>query len=291
MRRPILSSLENWGKYTLNALFSLLVLAQAVTAEAADNRLPVLFDSRERLAKPDLSEIGRVRFVTTVDFAPFNFIDQTGRLAGFQVDLAREICDELKIAEKCQIQALPFAEIEAAVEGGQAEAAIAGVAVTPQLRRRFSFSRPFMELPARFVRNRKVSLPDEKAASLAGHPVGVVTGTRHAAMLQAFFPGLKAVEFADRNAMMEALKTDAVDAVFSDGLQLSFWTSGPASANCCAFLDGPYFSEFFLSEGMTVMLRKDDTVLTAAIDHALLTLSRNGRLQEIYLRYFPYGLY
>ena len=25
--------------------------------------------------------------------------------------------------------------------------------------------------------------------------------------------------------------------------------------------------------------------------HALATLSRNGRLQEIYLRYFPYGLY
>lgn len=270
----------------------MLLLTGAVAAQTMDgNRLPVLFDARERLAKPDLSEIGRVRFVTTVDFAPFNFIDQTGRLAGFQVDLAREICNELKIAEKCQIQALPFAEIEAAVESGQAEAAIAGVAVTPELRRRFSFSRPFMELPARFVRNRKVSLPGEKAANLAGHPVGIVTGTRHAAMLKAFFPGLKTVGFADRSVMMEALKTGAVDAVFSDGLQLSFWTSGPASANCCAFLDGPYFSEFFLSEGMTVMLRKDGAVLTAAIDHALLTLSRNGRLQEIYLRYFPYGLY
>ncbi len=39
------------------------------------------------------------------------------------------------------------------------------------------------------------------------------------------------------------------------------------------------------------MLRQKDSVLTSAIDHALATLSRNGRLQEIYLRYFPYGLY
>ena len=50
-------------------------------------------------------------------------------------------------------------------------------------------------------------------------------------------------------------------------------------------------SEHFLGEGMTIMLRQNDSVLTAAIDHALATLSRNGRLQEIYLRYFPYGLY
>jgi polar amino acid transport system substrate-binding protein len=42
---------------------------------------------------------------------------------------------------------------------------------------------------------------------------------------------------------------------------------------------------------MTIMLRQNDSVLTAALDHALAALSRNGRLQEIYLRYFPYGLY
>jgi len=38
-------------------------------------------------------------------------------------------------------------------------------------------------------------------------------------------------------------------------------------------------------------LRQQDADLTAAINHALATLSRDGRLQEIYLRYFPHGLY
>ncbi|MGO7726430.1 hypothetical protein ACC675_38160, partial [Rhizobium ruizarguesonis] len=47
---------------------------------------------------------------------------------------------------------------------------------------------------------------------------------------------------------------------------------------------GPYLSEHFLGEGMTIMLRKKDSVLKSAIDHALATLSRKGRLQEIYLR-------
>ena len=39
------------------------------------------------------------------------------------------------------------------------------------------------------------------------------------------------------------------------------------------------------------MVRKEDETLAGAIDHALLVLSRNGRLQEIYLRSFPVNLY
>lgn len=46
-----------------------------------------------------------------------------------------------------------------------------------------------------------------------------------------------------------------------------------------------------MGEGLSVMLRRKDASLAAAIDHALLMLSRDGRLQEAYLRYFPDGLY
>ncbi len=140
---------------------------------------------------------------------------------------------------------------------------------------------------------RKLSVPVEgkTAAALAGRPVGVVKGTVHEAMLAAFFPALKAQTFDIKDALLAALKDGKVDAAFADALQLSFWVSSPASDKCCALFDGPYLSEHFLGEGMTIMLRQKDSVLTSAIDHALAALSRNGRLQEIYLRYFPYGLY
>ena len=110
-------------------------------------------------------------------------------------------------------------------------------------------------------------------------------------MLKAYFPRLKPVEFENRAAMLTALKEGKVDAVFADGVSLIFWTASQAAQACCAMYDGPYFSEAFMGEGLSVMLRKKDTALTDAIDHALLMLSRNGRLQEIYLRYFPNGLY
>jgi len=261
------------------------------SAQQAAPSLPLLFDSRERLAKPDLSSLVRLRFLTSVDFPPFNFTDQNGKLSGFDVDLAREICGELEISDKCQIQAIPFADLKDALAASQGDAVIAGLAVTPELRRQFVFSRPYLMLPARFVRNLAAPIEGKAAAALAGRPVGVVRGTVHETMLAAYFPGIKAEPFDTREALLAALKDRKVDAAFADALQLSFWVSSPAAAKCCALFDGPYLSEHFLGEGMTIMLRQKDSVLTAAIDHALATLSRNGRLQEIYLRYFPYGLY
>jgi polar amino acid transport system substrate-binding protein len=292
VRRALLSPLISKGLSGIGAiLVAFSCAAQAPAQENAQPGLPILFDSRERLPKPDLSSLVRLRFLTTIDFPPFSFADQSGKLSGFNVDLVREVCDELGVADKCQIQALPFADLSDALAASQGDAVIAGVSVTPQLRERFAFSRPYLQLPARFVRNLKAPISGTTASALAGRPVGVVKDTAHAAMLAAFFPAIQPVFFDDKPALLAALKEGKVDAAFADSLQLSFWVSSPAADRCCAPFDGPYLSQQFLGEGMTIMLRQQDSDLTAAINHALSTLSHNGRLQEIYLRYFPHGLY
>ncbi|MFS8048375.1 transporter substrate-binding domain-containing protein [Rhizobium sp. BR 314] len=290
--RVCLSSLISVARLLTHvALIAVSCALPLAAQEAKPSSLPILFDARERLPKPDLSSLVRLRFLTSTDFPPFNFLDQNGKLAGFHVELARKICDELAIADKCQIQALPFNDLQGALAASQGDAVIAGIAVRPELRNSFAFSRPFLMLPARFVRNLKAKINGTTAASLAGHPVGVVKGTAHEAMLASFFPTIKLVPFDDKDALLAAVKDGKVDAAFADGLQLSFWVPSPAAEKCCAFFDGPYLSQQFLGEGLTIMLRQQDVDLTAAINHSLATLSRDGRLQEIYLRYFPYGLY
>jgi polar amino acid transport system substrate-binding protein len=229
----------------------------------------VLFDARERLPRPDLSNLLRLRILTTADFPPFNFADQTGRLTGFNIDLAREICLELKIESRCQIQALPFEELEEALANGNGDAVMAGVAVTAERRESFSFSRPYLMIPARFARHADRDLGELDENALAARTVGVVNRSAHEAMLKAFFPRAIPVLFTDQNALLDALKDNKVAAVFSDGLRLPFWIAGEASANCCRLYGGPYFSETFLGEGVTVMLKKDDDTLRDAFDHAL----------------------
>lgn len=217
-------------------------------AQQAAPSLPLLFDSRERLAKPDLSSLVRLRFLTTIDFPPFNFTDQNGKLAGFNIDLAREICNELEIASKCQIQALPFVDLNAALAASQGDAVIAGIAVSEELRRQFAFSRPYLMLPARFVRNLKAPIKGEDASALADHSVGVVKTTAHEAMLSAYFPKVKVVPFDSKDALLVALREGKVEAAFADS---SSFRSGfrhrlrPNAARCST---GPISPSSFLAK-------------------------------------------
>ena len=115
----------------MKAIFLLAWLALwALPAFAAEPAIPLFWDTKERLTKPDLSELQRLRFLTTIDFPPFSFLDRGGRLSGFHVDLARAICAELDLGDRCQIQALPWDELGPALEAKDGEAIIAGIAVT-----------------------------------------------------------------------------------------------------------------------------------------------------------------
>ncbi|WP_442792869.1 transporter substrate-binding domain-containing protein [Rhizobium sp. SL86] len=273
------------------AILAMVAVSGVSADDGSPGQMPLVADPNERLAKPELTNLPRFRVLTTVDFPPFSFVDQTGRLSGFHVDLVREICRELAIEAKCQIQVTPFADLEKALDEGQGEAVAAGIAVTADLREKYGFSRPYMVIPARFARRNAVELAGKAAVALAGRPVGVVAGTAHEAMLKSLFPTLKATPFPSQDEMLAVLKDGTVDAVFSDGLSLPFWTASAAAEGCCRLFDGPYVSEHFLGEGLSLMIRPDAPQLVGAVDYALARLALEGRLQELYLRYFPNGLY
>jgi polar amino acid transport system substrate-binding protein len=291
--RSLVATLKITGILVSAITASLFIGPHSAVADGLveNGRLPVLFDTQERLPGADLSTIPRVRFLMSVDFPPFNFTDQDGRLVGFHVDLAREICAQLKIENKCQVQALPFDELEAAVEMGEGEAVMSGIASSADLRKSFSFTRPYTLLPARFAVNKATKLEGQSATALSGKKVGVVTNSRHEAMLKAFFPAVLVNGFDGYEPMYEALKSGKIDAVFADGLRLPFWVAGTASNGCCAMFDGPYMSDRFLGEGLSIMTVDPENKLVPAFDQALAALSRNGRLEEIYRRYFPYGMF
>jgi polar amino acid transport system substrate-binding protein len=268
------------------ALVVLLPSTHALRAEP-----PILWDAQERLPKPDLSALPRLRFLTTTDFAPFNFLDGSGRLSGFHVDLARAVCAELDIADKCQIEALPWAELEGALDKGEGEAIMAGLAATPQTRAKYVFSRPYLQFPARFVVTKAKPLTEPVYDKVQDKPVGVLAGSAHERMLHDYFGAVKVVPFEKPADLYAALKAGKVDAAFGDGMQLSFWLAGEDAANCCRFAGGPYLAPEYLGTGLAIAAAADKPELAAAFDYALQRISADGTFAELYLRYFPVSFY
>ncbi len=267
-----------------------LLLASA-TARAAEPTPPMLWDANERLAKPDLSALPRLRFLTTTDFAPFNFLDRDDRLSGFHVDLARAICAELALADRCQIQALPWSELDAALEKGDGEAIIAGIAATAETRLKYTFSRSYLQFPARFVMPKAKALPEPLYQGLKGKRVGVLSGSAHARILADYFGMAQAVVYDRPDDLYEGLKAGRIDAIFGDGMRLAFWLTSPQAADCCRFAGGPYLAPEYLGTGLAIAARPDETKLTDAFDYALQQISIKGIFAELYLRYFPVSFY
>ncbi|RWK52361.1 MAG: transporter substrate-binding domain-containing protein [Mesorhizobium sp.] len=266
--------------------------AQWLTAaRAAEPQVPVLWDAKERLPKPDLSALPRLRFLTTTDFPPFNFLDGAGRLSGFHVDLARAICAELDIAEKCQIQALPWAELEAALQKGEGEAIIAGIAATPESRSKYAFSRSYLQFPARFIMPKAKALTEPIFDRLRGKRVGVIAGSAHERMLRDYFGTVQVVPFAQLEELYDGLKIGKVDAGFGDGMRFAFWLGSSNAAACCRFAGGPYLAPEYLGSGMAIATRANDPALAAAFDYALQQISVKGTFAEFYLRYFPVSFF
>ncbi|ODT15280.1 MAG: amino acid ABC transporter [Mesorhizobium sp. SCN 65-12] len=282
----------SFRRFFIASVLSMAGLLQPfATARAAEPQVPALWDTKERLPKPDLSALPRLRFLTTTDFPPFNFLDGEGRLSGFDVDLARAICAELDIADKCQIQALPWAELDGALQRGEGEAIIAGIAVTADSREKYAFSRSYLQFPARLIMPKRTALTEPVLGKLRGKRVGVLAGSAHEKMLHDYFATVEVVPFDKPEDLYGNLKAGKIDAAFGDGMRFAFWLGGSDAGGCCRFAGGPYLAPEYLGSGMAIATKVDNPALAAAFDYALQEISMKGIFAEFYLRYFPVSFY
>ncbi len=273
------------------ALFALFILSSINLVFAQSVKIPNFWDKNERFIKPELSTLPRMRFLTTTDFPPFNFIDRKKRLSGFHIDLARAICGELGVLNRCQIQALPWDELQPAMEKGEGEAIIAGLAITKEQRKTLDFSRTYLHIPGRFITRKNSGLVPPVYDAIFKKKTGVVKDTAHEAYFAKIFANRTAEVYATKEAAFAALQKGEVEAVFSDALSLSFWLSSTASKDCCVFLDEAFQSNHYFGNGLSIALSKENPELVHAMNYALKEISQNGKFAELYLRYFPLGLY
>src|SRR5690606_156807 len=120
----------------------------------------------------------------------------------------------------CQIQALPWDELEQALKSGEGEAVIAGIAVTPQSRGSYAFSRPYLRFPARFIVAKTSTVTEPILDKLKGMRIGVRQGSAHERLLRDYFPDVKVVAYSKHEWMFGDLKAGKLGAIFGDGMRL-----------------------------------------------------------------------
>jgi polar amino acid transport system substrate-binding protein len=295
-RFPAIARYSSRNLIRIASLYLFLVVCLAIgmlvppaQAQSPGTTVPGFWDPKRRVERPPAASVQAIRFVTTDDFPPFNFLNADGRLTGFNVDLARAICDELDIG--CTIQAREWDDTLNAVRQGGADAVIAGLAITTAAREELDFSDVYMRWPGRFIVRRDADAIEISPDGLKGKTLAVVARTAHEAYLAAFFPEVGRKLYPTPEAAREAVKSGEADAHFGDGMQLSFWLQSEAAEACCVFTGGPYLESRFFGEGLAIAVPRGREDLKQAIDAALAALQEKGVYAELYLRYFPVGFF
>jgi polar amino acid transport system substrate-binding protein len=281
--------------WLLAALVGTLVVCAAGgrSAEAAGETValpqgvvvPGFWDPRRRPERPDLSRLQTVRFLTGTDYPPFDYTSTDGNPAGFNVDLARAICEEIKVS--CTIQARPFETLLDALNDNRGDAVIASIAVTADTRRHADFSDPYYRTPARFVARTDSRIGEVLPERLEGLKIAVVAGTAHEAYLKAMFTEAEVKPFPTAEAARDALRKGEADLLFGDGIALAFWLNGIDSGGCCVFRGGPFLESRYFGEGVGIAVKSGNDLLRQTLNWALFQLWEKGTFTDLWLRYFP----
>ena len=270
-------------------LLCLTLFGSIANSQEYSVEVPKFINPNTAASSVKTTTVRSIRFLTTSDFPPFNFVDPAGNLDGFNIGLAREICLEIKA--RCTMQALPWDDLQKALKRGQGDAIVAGLALSDRTIRELAFTKTYLRFPARFFSNAAFAKTFGDFRTPQGLKIGVVKDTAHQAFLERFFPDNELLPFDNQDELRAGILKGLAQIGFADGVQTSFWLQSASAKECCTFVGGPYINTDYFGNGLSMAVPIGRQDLKDTLNDALIRLMRKGKYSEIYLKYFPINFF
>ncbi|HTX53069.1 MAG TPA: transporter substrate-binding domain-containing protein [Candidatus Baltobacteraceae bacterium] len=219
------------------------------------------------------------------DFPPLGYIDGTGQLVGFEVDLARYLARHLLGDEgKLQVQRVQAGDRITSLLSGSIDMLIAGVMVTDYSASVFAFSEPYLMSGSLLLVRRGSSISD--FPDVVGKKVAVIEGSVQEGVQEGVLgpaiQGVTLVKFWSVSAAVEALRTGQVDAFAEDDVLV--WALARQYPQLAAV-----GNQFRPPHPVAVAVRKDDQELLAWVNGQLQNAKADGTYDTLWKRYFGEG--
>ncbi|QFU17315.1 lysine/arginine/ornithine ABC transporter substrate-binding protein [Microvirga thermotolerans] len=246
-----------------------------------------------------------VKIATEGAYAPWNFTGAGGKLEGFEVDLANDLCARMKV--KCEIVAQDWDGIIPALNAKKYDAIMAGMSITEERKKVIDFSRPYAAGPNGFLvpkssplakmpgTGQAFNLGTQKEAAekaidavkplLKGKTIGVQGSTIHANFADKYYKGTAEIrEYKTTEAHDLDLAAGRIDAVLADSTAIIGTLEKPEFKDYV--LVGPSITGGLLGEGVGVGLRKEDTELKKAFNEAIQAAVNDGTVKKLSEKWF-----
>lgn len=232
----------------------------------------------------EAAETERLVIATEGAYPPFNYIDEQGRLTGFDVDIGQALCARMQVS--CTFVRRDWATIIQGLLDKQYDAIIASMSVTPERQALVAFTDKYYTTPMRIVGHGIADLGDA-AQSLRGRRVAAQGSSTAEVYAKEVLGGIADIRiYPTQDEVNRALIAGEVDAIIADSLVAWKFLRGNEGRGF-AFVGQPIYRD----SDVAIAVRKEDRELRQRFNRAIALIIIDGTYQRINYKYFNFDIY
>ncbi|WP_035484825.1 ABC transporter substrate-binding protein [Geminicoccus roseus] len=242
------------------------------------------------MGSAEAKEWNKVRIATEGAYAPFNYVTPEGELAGFDVDIANAICDELKI--ECELVQQEWDGMIPALMANKYDAIVASMSITEERKKRIDFTDKYYDTPVRLVGKKGLEI-ENIPEDLSGMKIGVQRETVQDRYATDFFEpaGAEVVRYGTGDEANLDLVAGRVDLRLEDAVVLSEALLKTPEGAGFEFVGPVIESSEYFGAGAGIGVRKGEEDLLALLNKGLAAILENGTYQKIQDKHFGFDVY
>ncbi|MBX8516212.1 cystine ABC transporter substrate-binding protein [Pseudomonas cichorii] len=210
-------------------------------------------------------------------YPPFSFVDENGKLTGFEVELSEALAKELGV--KAKVQPTKWDGILAALESKRLDLVINQVTISDERKKKYDFSQPYTISGLQALTQKKNADTIKTPQDLAGKKVGVGLGTNYEQWIKANVPTAIVKTYDDDPTKFQDLRVGRIDAILVD--RLAALEIAAKTKDAFGVAGAP-----FSRQESGIALRKGEPELLDAINKAIDKLRADGTLGKLSQKYF-----
>lgn len=235
-----------------------------------------------------------LKIATEGAFKPWNFTEPSGKLAGFEIDLAEDLCK--RINRTCEIVAQDWDGIIPALNAGKYDVIMAAMSITDERKKGTGFLGALCcnlsrdDAVGRLAEDtQRYNLSDEKASEapvrllaeeLKNKTVGVQLASTNGAFLEADLKNDVTITYYKTVEQLNLdLQSGRIDATIADLTALEAELKKPGFSGYK--IAGPVLMGGVFGEGVGAAMRKGDDALKQLFDTAITAAIKDGTMKQL----------
>jgi polar amino acid transport system substrate-binding protein len=218
---------------------------------------------------------------------PYNYLE-ANKLAGFEIDLAHDLCSRMKVT--CTFSMQDWDGLIPGLLAHHFDAVMAAMEITDDARQRIAFTKPYIRMPSAFTTLKEHATLDTSPTGLVGKTIGVESGGAHQAYVEDVYKQSEIRTYATLEEAILDLAEGRIDTVISDKDAIIDYMKKRKDGQCCIIAADVPRDPAYFGEGIGIGLRREDDKLKAMFENALDSCIADGTLAKIRGKYFDFDI-